>query len=397
MLQPIFESLKRFTQFTPSDEQNLKSLYPVLRDKLHEVVAVFYERLSSDPAAAALLSGPERIESLKRTLHRWLVSLLSGPFDQAYVAGRGDIGRRHVEIDMPPHLMFAAMNVVRHQLDRLIGDSGVADPDAKRASLNKLLDIELALMSETFRDDYVDKIQRAERLEMENRLKESQQLATVGQLAASLAHEIKNPLAGISGAIQVIRETLRPDDPHREVIDEILGQINRLDSAVKDLLVYSRPTPPTLRPQRLGDLIQRAITLLRDEPAIRGMQFALSGDEDLKVDVDENQFQQVIMNLLINAAHACDGDGRIEARFERHVRYVRLAISDNGRGMSESVRQRAFEPFFTTKAKGTGLGLSICEKVVAAHHGRIEIESQLGRGTTVRIELPLSAKRAQRA
>jgi len=391
VLANVFDNLKAFTQFTVEDERNVRSLYEPLRENLNEVADAFYDRLVADPVARSLFSGSGQVKRLKGTLHDWLVTLLSAPYDEHYLARRADIGRKHVAVNMPPYLMFAAMNLIRSKLDELIRRNNVPQAEAKRVSLNKILDIELAMMLETFREDYIDKLQRAERQEMEARLKESRQMASVGELAASLAHEIKNPLAGISGAIQVIREKLRPSDPHREILDQVLSQIDRLDNAVKDLLVYSRPTPIKRRTHRVSSLLRQVISLSQTEPALQAMAIHIDGQDDtLCVEVDEHQFQQVMMNLLINAAHASNGRGKIEVRYERRGAEAHIRVVDDGRGMSEAGRLRAFEPFFTTKARGTGLGLAICRKIIAAHQGHMELESQERRGTTVTVILPVS-------
>lgn len=390
MLPLIFEHLRSYLRFSPEDEANLEFLAGRLEGYFPGVVSAFYVALEADPTAMTLIRDRAQLERLRRSLEDWLRTVLRGPYDQRYLERRAGIGRRHVEIDMPPRLMVAGMSVIRRELTTMTMRLELPDAAAKLASLNKMLDIELAMMLGTFHEHYVENIRAAGRQVMEARLKESQQLATVGQLAASLAHEIKNPLAGISGAIQVIRDTLALDNPHREIIDEILSQIDRLDNAVKDLLVFARPTPPRLAPHRLSELIEKTARMLREEPAVRRMEFVIAEDHsELRVRADEHQVQQVLTNLFINAAHACEGRGRIDVHTVRVGDRVRLEVRDNGRGMTEEVRAAAFEPFYTTKAKGTGLGLAICKKIVAAHHGDIHIESAPGRGTTVVVDLPV--------
>src|SRR5262249_21997411 len=138
-------------------------------------------------------------------------------------------------------------------------------------ALHKILDLELAIMNSTYAEDLISRMQAMERAQYEQKLSESEHLATIGRLAASLAHEIKNPLAGISGAMQVIGKESGEGHPHREVIQEVMYQIDRLDAAVRDLLVYARPKPPARTRQDLAELMERALILFRQEPNVRNV------------------------------------------------------------------------------------------------------------------------------
>jgi signal transduction histidine kinase len=285
--------------------------------------------------------------------------------------------------------MFTAMNVIRLGLSSKVRELRPSDVDRKLSALHKLLDLELAIMNETYREDLVSRLRAVERDHYQVKLSKSEHLAAVGELAASLAHEIKNPLAGISGAIQILGQELDDSHPHKEIIEESLRQIDRLDAAVKDLLIYARPKPPVTAPVSIHQLIQRALVLLREEPAFRGVRIECDPVEnDALVEIGESQIQQVLTNLLINAAHACQNGGAIQCRVTPTQASKRIVIQDNGIGMTPNVLERAFEPFYTTKAKGTGLGLAICKRIVESHGGTITLESRPGRGTRVIIELP---------
>ena len=160
-------------------------------------------------------------------------------------------------------------------------------------------------MLESYKDSYSEQIRELERGAMEAKLMRAEHLAEIGQLAASLAHEIKNPLAGISGAIQIIGESLSGDSPYRSVVRDILRQISRLDATVKDLLLYARPSLPQPRVCELAKLIPRVLTLLREEPAIQRVNVEFEGaSAGATVYADEGQIEQLLMNLIINAAHA---------------------------------------------------------------------------------------------
>jgi len=385
----LFDTMAESVGFSAADARRLKAMGPVLAPRLCEVVDEFYGALGADRDARVLLEAePDRVARLRETLHQWLVELFEGAYGQAYHDRRGRIGRAHVRAGLPQHFMITGMSIVRQGLTRLIREAGADDSETLDA-LNRLLDLELGLMLETYREDLATKIRKAERDRMQARLDEAHHMASIGQLAAALAHEIKNPLAGISGAIQVILQSTPPDHPHREVLHEVIGQVDRLDAAVKDALIYSRPKPPRRKRHNVGEVVQRVLNFLREEPAVRDVQVDCEGLTDQVVaSLDEAQFQQVISNLLLNAAHASERGGRIRFVVAEAGDKVCLDVIDQGHGMPHDVLVHAFDPFYTTKAKGTGLGLPICRHIVDAHGGAIAINSRQGEGTVVHVELP---------
>ncbi len=386
----MIEDVKRFVGFDGRDAAALASLQAPLGPCLARVAKLFYETLNRHPHARAVFANDEQlVRRLHESFGRWLEELFSGRYDAAYFEGRLNIGRAHVRINLPQQYMFTGMNIVRLELIRELNRLNLPDSEEKIAALEKLLDLELAVMNYSYHESMVQRMQETERSEYEERLSETRHLATVGELAASLAHEIKNPLAGISGAIQIIGAALEADHPHREIIEEALRQIDRLDAAVKDLLIYARPKPPEKVEVNLSALVERVMLILQEEPAFRSVRFRLEASKgDFRIEADEHQIQQLLTNLFLNAAHACSDGGEIVCRIRQGKRGVRCVVEDNGVGMGAAVLARVYEPFFTTKARGTGLGLSICKRIVEAHGGRLEIESKLGTGTRVAVELP---------
>lgn len=385
-----FDQMKRLVGFGPADVEQLASLADRVRRFLPEIAEYFCTRLEQDPAARAVLqaAGSPK-ERLRSTLLRWLEELFEGPYDEEYCRRRAIIGRVHVRIHMPEHLMIAAMSILRTELSRRVRVLGLAETGAKLNAVHKLLDLELTLMLRTYHEEAGERIRAAERAQMQVRLAESEHLANVGQLAATLAHEIKNPLTGISGAIQVIGSSLPPGSPHKEVIGEVLSEIDRLDATARDLLIYARPKPPLRKKRQVGPLLQDTLMLLRQEPAVHGLLIHCDGLEcAAEALLDETQFRQVVSNLLLNAAHACEKGGEVTFRVSSQVGMVRVEVIDTGIGMPADAVLHAFEPFYTTKAKGTGLGLSICKWIVESHGGKIRLESEPDQGTTVTIELP---------
>lgn len=386
----FFEDMKQHIGFGDGDVANLRAVEPAIRDQFGPVIDRFYDRLFRDAGARAVFTGgPAQMTRQRNMLTAWLSDLFTDTYDRKYCERRAAIGRAHVRVGMPQHYMFSGMEILGQELEKAIRAACPAQVEQKVAALRKLLTLELAIMLESFKESYTSQVREEERNFADERVTRSEHLAEVGQLAASLAHEIKNPLAGISGAIQVIRDGMGADHPHRPIIREILGQINRLDAAVKDLLIYAKPKPPTLQPCDLNSVINRVVRLLRGTAAFRRVEVRFEPLSVPLVPADENQIEQLVINLLVNAAHACEAvGGTIDLGLAEENGAVRLVVADTGEGMDEKTRQRAFEPFFTTKARGTGLGLSICRKIVDAHGAAVTLTSAKGAGTKVMIDFP---------
>ncbi|MBI4579861.1 MAG: hypothetical protein HY718_09175, partial [Planctomycetes bacterium] len=372
----FFDGLKRRVGFTRQDADNIRRLWGVLASQVEAVTGRFHEWLLADPQARAIFTSEAQLESQRRAFANWLAELFTGNYDFEYFQRRIDIGRTHVRVGLPQHHMFTAMEVVWHELQGRIRQSGLSDAEACLESLHRLLALETAVMLESYKNYYSQQVREEERTVVEEKLTRSEHLAQLGQLAASLAHEIKNPLAGISGAIQVIRDQMEGDDPRQAVIREILGQIGRLDATVKDLLVYARPRPPEFRPCDLVAMTHRVLKLIGEAPPMRNVPVRVNAEPPVPpVPADLRQIEQLMMNLLLNAAHACRAGGAIEVNISSIDRKAVFEIVDTGAGMTPEVVARAFEPFFTTKARGTGLGLPICKRIVEVHGGTITLDS----------------------
>jgi PAS domain S-box-containing protein len=215
----------------------------------------------------------------------------------------------------------------------------------------------------------------------------TQSLAAVGELAATVAHEIKNPLAGISGAIQVFADGMAAKDPRREVIGEILDQIRRLDNTVRDLLTFARPAAPSLHELAVEDSLRRAWTLLSQQPGAERIRFSIEGADGLRAPLDPHLMHQVWLNLFQNAVEAMPKGGELLVRVSRDGN-LRVEVRDAGTGIETSNLPKVFRPFYSTKTRGTGLGLAITQKIVEAHGGRIWVESEPKKGTSFFVEIP---------
>lgn len=223
---------------------------------------------------------------------------------------------------------------------------------------------------------------------MQAEMVRTQRLAALGEMAATIAHEVKNPLAAISGPLQILSDDLKAGDPHKELMQEILGQVKRLDGTVRSLLAFAKPTSPQRQQILLREFVERVARLTGEHELGRGIRFRLDGPADLEVSADPALLEQVLWNLFLNAAESIKGAGEIRVTFQAVADVVELTISDTGGGIPREVLDKLFRPFVTTKTAGTGLGLSLCRKIVEAHHGTIEIASTPGQGTTVTLRLP---------
>jgi two-component system sensor kinase FixL len=225
---------------------------------------------------------------------------------------------------------------------------------------------------------------------MEALLQERQTLARVGELAAVVAHEVRNPLAAIKGVVEVIQTRFPDDSPDRKILGDLLLRVDSLDHLVSDLLVYARPTPPAFRSVAILGLVRETAALAAGDPLAAPVRFEIDGPET-ELAVDPGQMGRALLNLMTNAAQAMRHGGVVRVVGERSEALYRLCLIDQGPGMDADVVARCQEPFFTTKTRGTGLGLPIARRVVEEHHGTFRLESTLGRGTTVVIELPVPA------
>lgn len=241
------------------------------------------------------------------------------------------------------------------------------------------------------------------RRELEEDLKRSDRLATLGTLAAGLAHEIKNPLAGIRGAAQLLRRALGPDAPLREHTDIVIREVDRIDQLMEQLLNLSRPHALQLRPLNIHEILDQV--LLLEEDAREGAPIAVHKHFDPSLPLirgDRSQLAQLFLNLVKNAVQAMPdgGDLFVTTRMETdfHIRepgkerekFIWVDIRDTGAGITEENLPHIFSPFFTTKNRGTGLGLAVCHRIVKEHGGMIRVDSRRGEGTTFKVSLPVA-------
>jgi signal transduction histidine kinase len=225
---------------------------------------------------------------------------------------------------------------------------------------------------------------------MEERLREEASLARLGEMAAVVAHEVKNPLAGIRGAIEVIAKRLPDESRHRPIIAEILARIDGLNEMMQDLLLFARPPAPRFQPTEVIPLLASTADLLAQDPALRTVSVRVTGSAPVVL-ADSQMLKIAFQNLFINGAHAMDGRGTIRVAVSASGSVCHVDIADEGPGIPIEARDKIFTPFFTTKSRGSGLGLPTVKRLIDAHQGRISIDCPPAGGTVVRVSLPIAS------
>jgi two-component system sensor histidine kinase AtoS len=236
-----------------------------------------------------------------------------------------------------------------------------------------------------------------EQLHAEEKQQFVNQMALVGQMAAGLAHEIKNPLAGVKVSLDVLADELELAAEDKEVFARIVNEINRMEKLLKNLLNYARPPQPHFELIDLNRILENSIKNV-EMASSKKLDFAIHFEKNFAtelppIDIDSAQIQQVFLNIYLNAIDAMEAEGTVTTITAMDGDdCVSIKISDTGKGISEASLEKLFTPFFTTKTKGTGLGLSICKRLVEQHGGSINVYSQIGCGTSFAITLPLTQK-----
>src|SRR5271155_704326 len=223
-----------------------------------------------------------------------------------------------------------------------------------------------------------EEIERLHRTQMSR----AEHLATLSELATGLAHEIRNPLAGIAGVIEIVGRDLPSTSPARAVVKDVRREIMRISRTLTDLLETARPRRPEVRRSNLNTTVEHAVMLAQQQVLSRPIEIELHKQPDLlEVEHDSDQVHQALLSLLLNAVQAMDGAGTVRVEIGSLDGYASVVVSDTGRGISPQNLPNIFRPFYTTRGDGTGLGLSLAQRIVEDHHGRIEVSSVLGHGS----------------
>jgi signal transduction histidine kinase len=471
------DELKAYVGFTDEDSERLRELLEFLEERLEEVADRFYSAIDRNPDAAKVIRDDAQKTRLKRTLQNWTRDMLRGPHDDDYFERHLNIGRVHVRVGLPQRYVFTAMNVLRTTLGDMCDEQlDLESSTYARRSMSKIMDIELAIMLETYiaehereeleefrtlvfshlpvtaivldeenivvdvharhqglftgpslighdvatvlRPEFLEAsrfeshvrrarshgnailltrvdvltepsatyritfipVERAyakvivhvedltEAIATEARRQQQDNLIQLGTMAATVAHEIRNPLAGISGTIQVIERSFEENDRRRPVLGKVNEQVLRLGELVGDLLQFSRPVQSRVERANLVDVAKKAVTGFESD---EGNVAEVTGKGEAMADPE--LLGQVLANLITNGWQA--GANTVEVRVDEGALYV----FDDGPGIPDEAKKRVFEPFFTTKTRGTGLGLPQAARVVESMGGKLKLkDSPLG-------------------
>jgi signal transduction histidine kinase len=249
---------------------------------------------------------------------------------------------------------------------------------------------ELQRTAEGLEESYSELQAQSERIiTIEEQLRRSEKLSTLGEMAAVLAHEIRNPLGSIRGTAEILRDDFQPGTPKHEFIDIQIKETERLNHVVEDFLRMARQQPVDLRDCSLREELETIITLVSRDAQERGVTLKLEADVGPAiVRGDGEKLRQAFLNIVLNAIQATPHGGSVTIACSKNGNGWQVSFRDTGPGIPADVREHIFEPFFTTKPDGTGLGLAVTRKIIEAHHGTLEVESEVGTGTTVVVMLP---------
>jgi signal transduction histidine kinase len=379
MAENVFEELKRYMGFGPEDEAALRRFHAAAKPHFTRIADVFYKRILEHPDARKALEGGEgQVGRLKVTLVAWMERLFSGPWDEEYFQLRCRIGRVHVRINLPQHYMFGAMDVVRLQMHDVLDaveEFSREERRAIRASLVKILDLELAVMLHTYREDLIAQQAKSERL------------STFGQLVGSIGHELRNPLGVIETSLYILQGRMKGDERAEKHVTRIAEQVGIANDIITSLLDMIRDRPLQRERLQLQQVLDAALGAVPHPEAVR---VDVQGLDGMAVEGDAGQLRQVFVNLLINAVHAASPTGEVRVRGEAANGKVSVAVEDSGPGVDESIRRRLFEPLVTTKAKGIGLGLALVKRIIERHGGSITYAPPPSGGARFVINLPRS-------
>lgn len=373
-----YQELQGYVGWTDDDAVRVASVGALLEPILPALVDDFYAEIARHPDAQKVITGGEaQVARLKTTLVGWLRELLSGRYDADYVNRRWRVGFRHVEIGLDQVYTNAALSRLRRGLNAALVKSLHEDParlDAVRPSLMTLIDLDLAIIEDAYQAEYTARQQRIERL------------ATIGQVAGGVAHELRNPLNVVRTSVYYLLNARQPNpEKIKDHLQRIGRQVEVADDVISALSDFAKLPVPEQKPTELAGCIDR---VLKAEALPSSIAVSVSCPDSLPpVLVDDKQVRIALGNLVRNARDAMSDGGRLEIRATGGDGHVEIAISDSGVGIPPEHLRQIMEPFFSTKARGIGLGLALSRAILDKNKGTLRVTSELGKGSTFVVSL----------
>lgn len=372
-VQALMKAFEEFTRTTRTMEEayrllqeRLQALDKELADKNREL-AVASDYLNS--ILESISDGVIAVDNSGRitAFNQAASQILGFPPEDVIGCPFRDIFRREFAVPAGRHVME-----LRTKDDRTVTvserDSSLSDREGRRIGTVKV-----------FQD-------LTEIRELRSRMRRKERLAAIGEMAAIVAHEIRNPLGGISGFASLLARDLKTDEPRLRLVEKILQGTRDLERLVEGLLEYTRPIQLRLRWTNCADQVDAATGFI--ELNSRPIQITNEVPRDLHIMADPDRLRQVFLNILLNAVESISQAGEIRIYAEVDTQHVRILFADTGCGMTPEQMERVFSPFYTTKEKGTGLGLAVAAKIVEAHSGTLSVTSKPGEGSTFCVCIP---------
>jgi signal transduction histidine kinase len=376
------ETRLEFARIGTLDTERLAELRPILERHVTDIVNRFYDHLLAFDELKPLLADRATVARLKGFQRDYLMSLVTGPYDSSYARDRFRIGKTHDRIGLEPEWYLGTYGMYLDLLVPLIRDGFASQPDRgyeALAAVTKVMILDMQLVLRAFHG-----------LRQKRAVERTEKLAAVGELAASIAHEVRNPLAGMRGALQILRKDLAIRPSNLEVVDEVVAQIDRLENLVRDLLTYARPAEPQRQSFDVQELIDRVLQHVKE--SLDGASITVHrvyGPSTGHLVADPRQMEQVFINLIHNSVQAMPEGGTLSVTTRAVDRNLVITFRDTGDGIATADLQKVMQPFFTTRHRGSGLGLPIVKRITETHGGTLELRSEKGEGTTAIVTLPM--------
>jgi two-component system, NtrC family, sensor kinase len=373
-----YRELQSYVGWTEADAQRIVAAAELLESVLHELVDDFYAEIERHPAARKVITGGQtQIDRLKGTLVQWIRELLTGNYDTDYVARRWRVGWRHVEIGLEQVYTNVALSRLRTGLIRSLHASWRQDPQSLKETvraLNKLLDLDLAIIEDAYQSEYMARLQRTERL------------ATLGQVAGGVAHELRNPLNVIKTSVYYLLNARNPTpDKQADHLKRIERNVEIADNVITSLSNFARVPVPALASVLIDKLVRESLEL--NSPGDK-IELAIDCPACLPQAMgDDDQLRIALGNLIRNARDAMAEGGRLSISACARDGLIELSVADTGVGIEATDLVRIMEPLYSTKARGLGLGLAITRSILEKNQGSLGVTSEPGRGSTFTMRL----------
>jgi signal transduction histidine kinase len=419
---------KEFLRLTPADEASLVKLKPLIAKHADDLVAAFYRHLLQFEETRRLLTNELITQRLLAAQRKYLLELVGGDYGPQYIEDRLKIGHVHERIGLTPQWYLGAYNLYLAMILPMIHEEYRGRP-AEFLSLftafRKVVFLDIGLAIEAYIQKANEKLEFANRelaamakelghglnertqelMQSQDQLRLTERLAEMGTLASGMAHEIGTPMNVILGRAEYLQRKTKDSDTAKG-LQTIIEQVERITRIMNQLLTFARRRPIERRPTNLNKVVEDTLEVMQE----RFRRHRITVETELSpslslADVDPDQIGQVLLNLAVNALHAIGDDGVLRVRTavvpvnkgsaEDYNEMIEVSVSDTGHGIAPEDLDKIFNPFYTTKevGKGTGLGLTVVHGIVQEHGGHIFVESELKKGTTFRVRLPIATHR----